>query len=117
MIRNCDVFIPAFPRSFDHFLRRIFSVAPRGMHVKIAADILKLNDVRQLPLSRSFDLTRVFAEYWRDERQSEFFEDFFLLGTANALIVGIKQTILIQLESLLDGAFPHADIVGFGSGE
>ncbi len=117
MIGNGDIFIAPFSRGLDHFLCRVFSVAPGGVHVEITADILQLDDIRQLALSCRFHLTPVLTQHRRYVWQTELFEDLFLFGAANAFVIGIEQSVLVQLESLLDGALPHADVMRLRPGE
>src|SRR5262245_1490016 len=45
MIGDRKVLVTTLPRSFHHFFSGVLSVGPSRMHVKIAADVLKLDNV------------------------------------------------------------------------
>ena len=75
------------------------------------------NDIRQLALRCRFHFTPVLAQHRRNVRQTELLEDLFLFGAGNAFVIGIEQSVFVQLESQLDGALAHADVVRLRSGE
>src|SRR5205823_3272053 len=117
VIRQRDVLVPALASGFDHFFGRIFAVRPRRMHVKIAANILERDDIRQFALRRSFDLAPVLTQNRRNVRQPEFREDLLFLGASDGLIVRVEQSVFVQLETLFDGTLAHPDVVGLRAGE
>ena len=90
MIRDGNVFVTALARSLDHFLRGIFSVTPRCMHVKIAANVFELNDARQFALGCGLHLAPIFTKNGRDVWQTQFVEDLSFLKTRDGFAVGIE---------------------------
>ena len=60
------------------------------MHVKIAANILGLDEVRQLALGCGFHFAPIFAQHGWDIRQSELFEDVPFFGPREALLARIE---------------------------
>src|SRR2546426_2769250 len=115
MIRDGDVLVTALASGLDHFLRRVLSIAPAGMHVKVALDIGKLDDVGKLARGGSLDFSLVFAQDRRNKRQTEFFEDVLLFGAGDVFVGGVKQSVFVQLQAKLDGSLAHADVVSLRS--
>ena len=60
------------------------------MHVKITANILGLDEVRQLALGCSFHFAPIFAQHGWDIRKSELFKDVPFFSPSEALLARIE---------------------------
>ncbi len=69
MIGNRDIFQATTLGFGDHFLQRVLPVGRRGVHVKIATDILKLNQRGQLALFGPGKLSSILAYFRRKDGQ------------------------------------------------
>jgi len=103
---------PSFPRGFRHFLNGALSIARRGMHVQIALDIFAAHQVRQAVLLGGFDLTRVFADFRRNEIQLELGVNFFFCAPGDAaLALQRGQRVFVQRVAHIVRAAAQRDVV------
>lgn len=102
----------------DHLLQRGEPVGEVGVGVQIAADVLLLDQVGQLAAQPGLDLAAVLAQGGCDPRQAEAGVDV-LLGLGDDLLpgLGVEEPVLGELELLVDGHLPGADVVRLGTGE
>ena len=70
MIRNGNVAVSSFLGCHRHRLKRLRAVAPRSVHLEIALHVVYSYQVRELPLSRCFNLSSVLPQLGRNERES-----------------------------------------------
>src|SRR2546422_428909 len=93
MIRDGDVLVTTLARGFDHFLRRVLSIAPSRVHVKIALNVRQLDDVWKLARGRRLHFSLVFTQDGRNERQAEFFEYVLLVGAGAVLVDAARMSM------------------------
>ncbi len=71
MIGDRDVLVFERPARLDHRLDRIAAIAPRGVHVKVAANVAAADELRQGSARRGRDLVLAVSDFDRDARQPE----------------------------------------------
>ncbi len=86
------------------------------MRMQIAADIIALDQRRQFPGLGRLDLAPVFAQFRRDELQSEFCIDFLFSGAGDRNLAPEK-AVLVEQKSFFLRDSPEMDAVGLRAGE
>ena len=102
----------------DHLLERGEAVRQVRMRVKVAPDLLQMEQVRKLAAKSGFDLSAILAKRWRNPRQAQPLVDL-LLGFRHDQLSALRleQAVLRELQALAHGDLPHPDVVGLGAGE
>ncbi len=66
MIGNSDVFVAQRARRFGHLFQRRAAIGLGGMHVQIAANVGKLDQLGQAASERSLDFAAILAQLGRN---------------------------------------------------
>jgi len=123
MVRDGDVFVPKRVRGFGHFLKGGAAVRFGGVHVKIAADVGKFDQLGQAASRRliddgGFHLAAIFAQFGRNPGQAERGVNLFLGFPADAaLVLETKQPVFIERKAQLQRPAAHQNIVLLAAGE
>ncbi len=91
-------------------------IARLGMHVQIPAQIIELDQPRQLACARRLDFAAILAQFRRDVRQPDCGVHRFLRLPGDALVAA-EHAVFIDFQPALLPQFAHRDIVGFRPGE
>ncbi len=112
MVRNTNIFITCLFRGPDNLGYIAVPIGCDCMHVEITLDITNLNQIRQRFLLGSLNLTTVFTKKRLNIIKPQFLINFLFHRPRNHSI-GLKQTVLIQLQLSLDGYFSQTHIMLF----
>ena len=102
----------ALARGRDHALERILPVAPRAMHVEIAAQIAERNGLRERAGERRIEFTDAEPHLGRDERQADRRIDLFL-GAARRIRTArdVEHAVLAHAQPLAHRVLAQLDVV------
>ena len=113
-----DVLVAALERRQGHLLDGGVTVGESGVHVKVAADVLELDQLGEAAVACRRELAAVLAQLGRDPLHAELLVDL-LLGRAGdrvaALLVG--DPVLAHMQAALDGGRPQRLVVPARAGE
>ena len=112
VVGDRDVVEPCRPRSNSHRLGVRAPIGRGRVHVEIAAQVLDGHEAGQRSLLRGRKLAAILPKFRRDQRQPQCFVNalFGLPGDPD-VVVNAKQSVLVQLESALNGAVAKGDVV------
>src|SRR3989338_9931953 len=115
MISKSNVQKVCFLRGLRHVDHGIRAVAEIAMAMKIAADIVDLNEFREFPFHRRLNFATVFAQLRLNVRKSHCSVHILLRArreeTTLALRCSPKDAVFGDRESITDSEFPDMDIV------
>src|SRR5439155_17354578 len=80
VIGDGEIVVATGLRRKHHPLERVASVRPGRVRMQIALDVTELDELRQLALARSLELTCVLPQLGRDELVAELFVYLRLVG-------------------------------------
>ena len=83
VIRDRHVFVATFLRSLGHFFNRVSAVGFHRVHVHVAEQIWKFDEVRQRVLLGGVNLAKIFAQLGRNFVQVQFAKNFLFRFTGN----------------------------------
>ncbi len=118
MVGEGDVFIAEGFGGFTHFFNGVASVGGGGVHLEVAANVLKLYELRHFVIFGGFDFAGHFAKFRLDVIEAELGVDFFFgLAGDNFAAFQRGHRVFIQRPAHVEGAAAEGDVVRFGAGE
>ena len=111
-----EIFEAQCLRGRNHVLERIAAIRRLGVAMQIAPQIRIRDQFRQTTASRGLDLSMVFAQLRRNERQSDGAIDRFL-GISCDPLGSLEDSVLADLEPALLREAAQRNVVRFRSGK
>ena len=105
------------------------AIAPRTVHLEVAADVVELDESGQCPLLRRLYLPPILAQLRWDPHHANGAEDLLFRLAANpfacfrvrvrGLLSGgdAEDTVLVKAQATLDSELAHGHVVGLGACE
>ena len=81
------------------------------MDVQIAEQVPLLDQPRELPRLRRFNLADPLAQLWCDERQADGAKDVLFVGAADPVVLAIEDAVFVELEAQALGPRAQRDVV------
>src|SRR5689334_20883005 len=118
MVGDREVRVAPGPGGLGHLLERVVPVGEGGVGVEVAADVAELDQLRQLALAGSAELSATLAELRLDVGVAEPLVDALLGGAAlDIAALDLGDAVLGDGEASPDRVLAQLDVVVLGPGE
>ena len=116
MIGDCHVRIPAVGTGLHHVSHAVMPIRVSGVHLKVAADVAKLDQLRKPVMQCGVDFSPIFPKLRRDPGDANSPQDIGFL-TAGDAARAPEYAVLVDLQSSLHAQRPYSDVVRLGTGK
>src|SRR5262249_25582168 len=95
MVGHRAIFVAPLLASACHRLNRMLAIAPRAVHLEVAADVVEADEGGQGTLVRSLQLPPILAQLRRDPGHANGTEDLLLRRPTDALAFLLPQLLAL----------------------